>query len=154
MRSHRCAVCSIVFAASSWGASPEGAAVLDEIERLKTRVAAQEVQIKELRQLLETQSKLLAKALPDTFAAPAPAAASQRAGEVPALPESTPAKAPSSFHIGGAAFTPTGFLDFSQVWRSGTVASGLSTNFAAVPFFDTVEGNRRQTLASAAYWAW
>jgi len=37
------------------------------------------------------------------------------------------------------------------VWRSKNVDSGLPTNFAAIPFEDTVDGHRRQTLASSAY---
>jgi hypothetical protein len=58
--------------------------------------------------------------------------------------------APLSFELGGVAITPTGFIDFSQVWRSKTVTSGLPTNFAAIPFNNTVLGHRRQTLSSAA----
>jgi hypothetical protein len=58
--------------------------------------------------------------------------------------------APLSFELGGATITPTGFADFAQVWRSKTVTSGLPTNFAAIPFNNTVLGHRRQTISSAA----
>lgn len=58
--------------------------------------------------------------------------------------------APLSFELGGATITPTGFVDFSQVWRSKAVTSGLPTNFAAIPFNNTVLGHRRQTVSSAA----
>jgi hypothetical protein len=51
---------------------------------------------------------------------------------------------------GPVVLAPTGFIDYSQVWRSKTVTSGLPTNFAAIPFNNTVEGQRRQTLSSAA----
>jgi hypothetical protein len=59
-------------------------------------------------------------------------------------------KAPLAFELGGATLTPTGFIDFSPVWRSKTVTSGLPTNFAAIPFNNTVLGHRRQTISGAA----
>lgn len=135
----------------------------DEIKELKSRVAAQQEQIDALRKMLQEQQKLLEKAFPAEFApagpvpvaegngavppAPPPAAA---AASGPALPESSPVSAGLSFALGGATLTPIGFIDFSQVWRSGTVTSGLPTNFAGIPFDDTVNGQRRQTLSTAA----
>lgn len=74
--------------------------------------------------------------------------------ERPAAPSPEPkleaAKESQALEIGGVAIAPTGFVDFSQVWRSRTVSSGLPTNFAGIPFKDTVDGHRRQTLSSAA----
>jgi hypothetical protein len=72
------------------------------------------------------------------------------AAVVPTSPNSAPIKAPLSLEIGGTAITPTGFLDFMQVWRSGVVPSGVPTNFAEIPFSNTVFGARRQTISSAA----
>jgi hypothetical protein len=53
-------------------------------------------------------------------------------------------------YLGNISFTPTGFFEYSQVWRSRTVSSGFPTNFASIPFNNTVEGNRKHTVASAA----
>src|SRR5208283_3086600 len=47
---------------------------------------------------------------------------------------------PLAFHIGGADFTPGGFMDFSNVWRSRDIGSGVATSFAGVPFSNTVAG--------------
>jgi hypothetical protein len=116
--------------------------VRDEIEQLKKQVAAQQQQINELRRMLEAQAKLLAKAAPGTSTEPPAAPALDRAGES--------AKAPLPLEFGGVAIAPTGFVDFSQVWRSKRVGSGLPTNFASIPFKDRVDGHRRQTLSSAA----
>lgn len=39
-----------------------------------------------------------------------------------------------SFKIGGADFTPVGFLDFTTVYRSTNVGSGIGTSFGSIPF--------------------
>jgi hypothetical protein len=136
-------------------------ATQDDVEHLRSQVAAQQEQIAELRKLLENQQALLKK-LQDTYASATPQQAtiasavpgtSPAAHNVPAAPllkDSVPPKAPLSLEVGGVAITPTGWLDLTQVWRSKTVTSGLPTNFAAIPFNNTVQGHRRQTLSSAA----
>jgi hypothetical protein len=40
---------------------------------------------------------------------------------------------PLAFKIGAADFTPFGFMDFTSVYRSTNVGSGISTNFAGIP---------------------
>ena len=116
--------------------------VQDEIEQLKKQVAAQQAQIDELRRTLEAQARMLEKVPPGI---PSEQSISPGAGR-----EIEVAKAPQTLAIGSVAIAPTGFVDFSQVWRSKTVSSGLPTNFAGIPFKDTVDGHRRQTLSSAA----
>ena len=126
-------------------------ATRDEVERLKQQVAGQQEQINELRRLLEGQQTLprapQGTSSPPAIQRPAPAEATQTS---PLPRDSAPPKAPLSLEVGGAAITPTGWLDFTQVWRSKTVTSGLPTNFAGIPFNNTVDGHRRQTLSSAA----
>lgn len=48
------------------------------------------------------------------------------------------------------AVAPGKPLGDPQVWRSRNVDSGLPTNFASVPFADSVDGHRSQTLSSSA----
>ena len=58
----------------------------------------------------------------------------------PATASSKPAQgdqsdqAPLYFKIGGAEFTPLGFLDFTGVYRSTDVGSGIGTSFGNIPF--------------------
>jgi hypothetical protein len=47
---------------------------------------------------------------------------------------------PLSFQIGGMQFTPGGFMDFTTVYRSSAVGSGIGTNFAAIPYNNTTAG--------------
>jgi hypothetical protein len=46
-------------------------------------------------------------------------------------------KSPLSFRIGTADFYPGGFLDFTTVFRSTNVGSGLGTSFGSIPFNNT-----------------
>ena len=164
------AVVSVVFIQLASGQNlPPAGAVPVEIER---RLEAQQQQINDLRRLVETQQRLLEKALSATTPVPpqelalvptsvrAPVVPAAALAPVPApvvtaavgpsFPNSAPIKAPLSLEIGGTAITPTGFLDFMQVWRSGVVPSGVPTSFAEIPFNNTVFGARRQTISSAA----
>ena len=121
-----------------------------DVERLQAQLVSQQQQINELRALLDAQQKLLERALPGVVTAPAPPSPPERAAvPAPAAHDAAPAAAPLSLQLGGIAFTPTGFFEYSQIWRSKMVPSGLPTNFAGVPFADTVEGHRRQTLSTA-----
>jgi hypothetical protein len=43
-------------------------------------------------------------------------------------------EAPLSLHIGRAAITPVGFIDFTNVFRSKATGDGLPTDFGSVPF--------------------
>ena len=62
----------------------------------------------------------------------------------------TPAPAsPLSFQIGALQFAPGGFLDFTTVFRSTAVGSGIGTNFAAIPYNNTVAGRLTELRESA-----
>lgn len=56
---------------------------------------------------------------------------------------------PLGFRIGGATFTPGGFLDWTSVWRSTTVGSGIGTNFGSIPFSNTPAGQLSEFNESA-----
>jgi hypothetical protein len=132
----------------------------DDIESLKSMLAAQQQQIDELRKLVQAQQRLIEQALPSsgvprasedrTASAAGTAARTDTVVPAPAVSDWAPVRGPLSLNIGGLQVTPTGFFDFSQVWRFKTLTSGLPTNFAAVPFVNTVYGQRHQTLSSGA----
>ena len=46
-------------------------------------------------------------------------------------------KSPLSFKIGSAEFTPGGFLDFTNIYRSTNVGSGIATTFGSIPYSNT-----------------
>src|SRR5439155_9469999 len=45
----------------------------------------------------------------------------------------TQLEAPLQLHIGSAAITPVGFMDFTAVFRSTNPGSGIGTNFGSIP---------------------
>ncbi|MGH9417240.1 MAG: hypothetical protein ACRD01_11485 [Terriglobales bacterium] len=59
------------------------------------------------------------------------------------------AQSPLGFKVGDLQFTPGGFLDFTTVFRSTDVGSGVGTNFAAIPYNDTVAGRLTELRESA-----
>jgi hypothetical protein len=58
-------------------------------------------------------------------------------------------EAPLSFRIGGADFTPGGFMDMTAYWRSTNPGSGYGTNFFSIPYHNTVPGQLSETRFTA-----
>ncbi len=103
-----------------------------DLDTLRQQIAAQQKQIEDLQRTLEAQQKMLQQ----LTAAPAVA---------PAAPEAKPAEgakvsAPLSWKIGDSEWTPGGFADFTNVFRSNNIGSGIGTSFGGVPFKNTAAG--------------
>jgi hypothetical protein len=113
-----------------------------DVETLRQQVSAQQKQIEELQRTLEAQQKMLEQLSAAPAQAPAPTAA----------PAGKPAEAksgPLSVRIGDAEFTPGGFMDFTSVFRSTNVGSGIGTSFGGIPFGNTIAGNNTENRLSA-----
>jgi hypothetical protein len=52
----------------------------------------------------------------------------------PPAEASKPKSSPLSFQIGDAEFTPGGFMDFTTVFRSTNLGSGVATSFGTIPY--------------------
>lgn len=88
---------------------------------------------------LQNQAKANAAA---AAAAPAPvapvtAAPTTFAGGGGVPPTTNVGGSPLAFRIGAANFSPVGFLDFTGVYRSTTVGSGIGTSFGSIPYSNT-----------------
>jgi hypothetical protein len=125
------------------GSPTDGA---EEIDRLKGQLTSQQAQIDQLRAQLDVQTKLVERLL--RVAAPAQVdsastdigvAADRDAGTQAA----DPGPGPLSWRIGSTDITPIGFVDLTSVVRNGNVGSSIATNFAAIPFSNTVNGQLR-----------
>jgi hypothetical protein len=154
------ALLSATFSIADAGPAP------DDIDELRGQLARQQAEIKhqqdqidDLRRLMAEQARILAdlrgsSPARDTPAKPempsAAAAAAVPTGQPAPLAPDASARSPLSIGVGPLTIAPTGFLEYSQVWRSKNVDSGLPTNFAAIPFGDTVDGHRTQTLSGSA----
>jgi uncharacterized coiled-coil protein SlyX len=60
-----------------------------------------------------------------------------------------PKESPLSFHIGGAQFTPGGFVDLTAFWRNTNPGTGYGTNFFSIPFHNTIPGQLTETRFTA-----
>jgi hypothetical protein len=141
-----------------------------EINQLKSQLAEQQRQIEELRLALQEQRKLIqAGQAAAPAATPAPSTGVRSLGEVasttPILPPSAPppalppsagsssqsdnAASPLQFHIGDATITPVGFMDFTTVFRTTDVGSGIGTNFGGIPYNNATLGKLTEFRESA-----
>jgi hypothetical protein len=57
----------------------------------------------------------------------------------------------SSFKIGSLLFTPGGFVDIENVYRTTNTQSNIATNFAAFPFNNTDQGNISEFRTTAQF---
>ncbi len=84
----------------------------------------------------------------------AAAAATAPASAAVASPKAAQAEqanqSPLFFKIGGANFTPLGFLDFTSVYRSTDVGSGIGTSFGSIPFNGSSPAGRLSELRFSA----
>jgi hypothetical protein len=131
--------CSSITAMAQTGAS--------ELETLQKQIEMQQQQLDALKTALEKQRQVLEQLQEAARAAASPAAGAdpvQAKGAAPIAPaaiaEGEQSPAPLAFRIGGADFTPGGFVDVSAVWRSTNVGSGVATAFGSIPSRNTTAG--------------
>lgn len=134
-----------------------------EVQQLRDLILSQSKELESTREQLQQDQhriELLENALKTSHEAPAAtttpstsvlvtpavAIAPNSATTPAAAPLSHPGsgaeeqKSPLSFRIGGAEFTPGGFMDFTSIYRT-TNTGNLGTSFGAIPFSNTVAGH-------------
>jgi len=148
-------------------ANPE---VASELKELRQLVQEQAERLRGLQQRLAEVEGEVAGGKPASSGAEASADASQPAaatesasasneglaGAQPAAPQSEHKErekkpTPLYFEIGGAKFTPGGFVDATSFTRTTNVGSGIATSFGAVPFNNTLAGRLSEFHFSAQY---
>ena len=55
---------------------------------------------------------------------------------------------PLSIRIGSAEFTPGGWVDFTSIFRTTNVGSGIGTSFGSIPFSNATAGRLTETRFS------
>jgi hypothetical protein len=119
--------------------------ISSEIKSLQQAIAQQQMQIEKLERKLaeakETEPKVVNASL--TTNADSPALVQ---GDV-----QKPKESPLSFRIGGADFTPGGFVDFENVFRSTNTGNVAGTNFWAIPFSNTPQGHLTEFRSTGQY---
>jgi hypothetical protein len=144
----------------------------DELNKLREAITEQQKsmqkqqdQIAEQQQEIETlRSQVSAKAQLSANAADASprllntaltkVGASEHAAEPnsnAAVQESKTKESPLSFRIGGADFTPGGFVDFENIFRTTNTGNAATTSFGVIPFSNTVAGHLTEFRSTAQY---
>src|SRR5215469_1068855 len=113
-----------------------------EIERLKQQLSAQPQAVS--ANGTETAPRVVNATLTTPSVTGANAAASDMAAE-------EAKESPLSFRIGGADFTPGGFVDFENVFRSTNTGNIAATNFGNIPFSNTVGGHLTEFRITGQY---
>ncbi len=126
----------MALAQASSGGQDQNSSVADQLKAMREAVAAQQAQIAQQQKQIETLEKALAEksavaphvenAALNTAAAPASAVAQADVQK--------PKESPLSFRIGGTDFTPGGFVDFNNIFRTVNTGSVVSTGFGGIPF--------------------
>ncbi len=84
--------------------------------------------------------------MPISATSSAPAVQSSTAAPSQAA-EQKPAS-PLSIRIGSAEFTPGGWVDFTSIFRTTNVGSGIGTSFGSIPFSNATAGRLTETRFS------
>jgi len=132
--------------------SSDDAKIADQIKSLQDAITQQQQQIHALQQELAERKKaegaphLANTALTNTVAAPASTNVIQETEK--------PKESPLSFRIGGTDFTPGGFVDFNNIFRTVNTGSIVSTNWGAIPFSNTAAGHLTEYRATGQYSRW
>jgi uncharacterized coiled-coil protein SlyX len=132
--------------------------VADDLKALREAIAQQQQQIaQQQQQMVQQQQELdkLQKALDEKTAGtphvenaalhtPAPATVAVQDTE-------KPKESPLSFRIGGADFTPGGFVDFENIFRSTNTTNVAATSFGSIPYSNTVQGHLTEFRSTGQY---
>jgi hypothetical protein len=141
--------------ASNTNSDPSNLA--DQVKQLRElmvqqqkQLADQQKELEKLRQQVGTQPQPVAANSTDgvneprlvntSLTAPTAAKAAQPVSNAPAQ-ETERRESPLSFKIGGAEFTPGGFMDFTSIFRTTNTGNSGGTNFFAIPFSNTIGGH-------------
>ena len=139
--------------ANNSDAAGELGALRESLSQTQRQVASQQEEIEALKHLLSARQSASAgaqqEALEASNADPTqpifPSAGSYTGGNFGIQPaaqgEGQEKESPLSFKIGSATFTPGGFVDIENIFRTTNTQNNIATNFAAIPFSNTAQGN-------------
>src|SRR5436190_2101712 len=125
----------------------------EAITEQQKQIAQQQQEIEKLRQQVSAngstaEAHVVNASLVTTNA---PNAAARSASDSPQESADKPKESPLSFRIGGADFTPGGFVDFENIFRTTNTGNVAATNFGAIPFSNTVQGHLTEFRSTGQY---
>jgi hypothetical protein len=150
--------------ATNSGSAGSGS-VADELKALREAIAEQQKQISQQQQQIVQQQQQIQtlqqqQVQPKPFVTPhvedaslhTAAPASKATTAATTVQETEKAKeSPLSFRIGSTDFTPGGFVDFENVFRTTNTGGSTTTAFGAIPFSNTVQGHLTEFRSTGQY---
>ena len=116
------------------------------------QIAAQQLEIEKLRKQLGGQSQNGSAQTPQLVNATLNTSASNSVPRSASdAAQDRPKESPLSFRIGGADFTPGGFVDFENIFRTTNTGNAATTSFAVIPFSNTAAGHLTEFRSTAQY---
>ncbi|HZE25661.1 MAG TPA: hypothetical protein VE054_16820 [Blattabacteriaceae bacterium] len=127
--------------------------VADELKALREAISQQQKQISQQQQQIQTLEQQLEN---KTSGTPHVADASMRTAPVPVKATiiqevEKPKESPLSFRIGSTDFTPGGFVDFENIFRTTNTGNSTATNFWAIPFSTGAAGHLTEYRSTGQY---
>ncbi len=128
------------------------ASLADRLKALEAKMVAQQQKIDDQQQKIDTLEKALAEKSPGAghvenaalVTTAAPAATAVQGDE-------RPKESPLSFRIGGTDWTPGGFVDFQNIFRTVNTSNVVSTNWSAMPFNNVPAGQLTEFRSTGQY---
>src|SRR5437763_136485 len=124
----------------------------DAITEQQKQIAQQQQEIEKLRQQVAanggTAQAHAVNASLNTTNMPGPATHS--ASDSPQEGDK-PKESPLSFRIGGADFTPGGYVDFENIFRSTNTTNNTGTGFGQIPFSNSPQGHLTEFRTTGQY---
>ena len=122
---------------------------------LRKAIAEQQQEIEQLREELQvsrSESAFAAAGRASVLLAPVSATSSalavQSSAAAPSQAMEQKPASPLSVRIGSAEFTPGGWVDFTSIFRTTNVGSGIGTSFGSIPFSNATAGRLTETRFS------
>jgi hypothetical protein len=138
--------------APSSGSAGSGS-VADELKALREAIQQQQQQIAQQQQKIDNLEQQLTEktsGTPRVADAALHTAAPSTSTNVVQETEK-PKESPLSFRIGGTDFTPGGFVDFENIFRSTNTGGSSATTFGAIPFSNQVQGHLTEFRMTGQY---
>src|SRR5260221_10697040 len=127
--------------------SQEVKALRDALAQQQREIAQQQREIQELTQRLATNDS--SSATPRLVDASLNTAGLMNVAARPL--QDKPKESPLSFRIGAADFTPGGYVDFENIFRSTNTGNVAGTNFWAIPFSNTANAHLTEYRSTGQY---
>jgi len=139
--------------ATAPSSSAGSGSVADELKALREAITEQQKQISQQQQKIENlEQQLMDKTSGTPRVADAALHTATPAASTNVVQETEkPKESPLSFRIGGTDFTPGGFVDFENIFRSTNTQNATATTFGGIPFSNTVAGHLTEFRMTGQY---